>query len=102
MKRLTYPLPSEVVSLEADINYTILHLDSGKKIISSFTLKRFEERPEFSFFLRVNRGNLVNPEKIEKIEREGFMPEVILSNGSVLKVSRRRREVLIKFNLTNQ
>lgn len=94
MSKLPIKEPLNIVCLEADINYTIFHLNNGKKVVSSFTLKRFEERPEFSHYLRVNRGTLVNPAFIKAIETNGKTKEVLLFNGQVFNVSRRRLEVV--------
>ncbi len=85
---------STIVCLEADINYTIFHLANGKKIVSSYTLKRFVEQPEFSLFLRINRGSLVNPTSIQGVEKQGNTAALKLSNGEVRRVSRRRLGVL--------
>lgn len=88
------PDVTTIVCLEADVNYTIFHLKNGQKIVSSYTLKRFAEQPEFSLFLRINRGNLVNPSNIQSIEKQGSVSLIKLINGNEVRVSRRRVGVI--------
>jgi len=87
---MNFPDISTIVCLKADINYTIFHLKDGTKIVSSFTLKRFEKRKEFGLFLRVNRGSLVNPSGIQSIDKQENTAFVKLSNGETIRVSRRK------------
>ncbi len=98
MSKLPVAEPLNIVCLQADINYTIFHLKNGKKVVSSFTLKRFQERPEFSHYLRVNRGTLVNPTSIDCIEKHGDISYVKLHNGNAVRVSRRRANSIRNVN----
>jgi len=81
--------PLSITHLEADINYTVFHLLGGKKTVSSYTLKHFEEllRLQNSNFMRIHRGYMVNLSHIiSKTESD-----VTLIGDVVIPVSRRRR-----------
>lgn len=94
MVRIQYPKTNCIVYLEAHINYTIFHLKNGSRVLSSFTLKRHQETEKLASFLRINRGCLLNPDFIEKIEHHGQALSVKLKNNLEIRVSRRRTKVL--------
>lgn len=84
------PQNNEITYLEADINYTIFHLSGGKKIVSSFTLKKYERDIRLAGFLRVHKSFLLNPDFIIHYEQRGKKATIHLSTGKILSVSRRR------------
>jgi DNA-binding LytR/AlgR family response regulator len=90
VNNLSYPLHTNILYLEADVNYTIFHLINGKKIISSFTLKKYEQKQELGAFLRVNKSYLLNPNFIKNCQKKGNKTSVELSNGKIVQVSRRK------------
>lgn len=61
MIRIQDPNPNEIVCLESDVNYTILPLVNGKKVISRLTLKYHTETDVLSHFLRINRHPQIKP-----------------------------------------
>ena len=84
-----------IISCESDSNYTILLLKSKKKIIVSSTLKEMEEVLEDHSFARVHRSYLVNLNEVEKyVKGEGGY--LIMSDGSMIDVSRNKKELLLK------
>jgi two-component system LytT family response regulator len=86
---------------EADDNYTVLHLKNDKKIVVSLTLKEIEESLEEYPFSRVHRSYLVNLNEIEKyVKGEGGY--LVMSEGSVIDVSRSKKEILLKKLLPNK
>lgn len=93
MKRNLQPQTHEIIYLKGVQNYTELYLSNGKKIISSYTLLRHQEK--LNGFLRVSKSHLLNPHFIAKVNTIGSTKEVQMRSGKRVKVSRRRREVLI-------
>ena len=84
-----------IISCEADSNYTILHLKEKKKKVVSCTLKEIEELLEDHSFVRVHRCYLVNLNEVEKyVKGEGGY--LVMSDGSVVDVSRSKKEVLLR------
>lgn len=79
---------SDVVFLSADMNYTEIYFKTGRKMVSSFTLLRHQEKLEN--FIRVSKKHLVNPTFIRNYEHTGNKMNVEMKNGKCLKVSRRR------------
>jgi DNA-binding LytR/AlgR family response regulator len=103
MTPLKTPKNNEITYLEADINYTIFHLNDGKKIVSSFTLKKYESDSRLAGFLRVHKSFLLNPNSIVEYKQEGKKATVKLSNGKNVQVSRRKIGLLRAFiNTKNQ
>ncbi len=90
MNRLKTPENNEINYLEADINYTIFHLNDGKKVVSSFTLKKYEGEYRHAGFLRVSKSFLLNPDSILHCEQIGKKATIELSNGRKVQVSRRK------------
>lgn len=87
-------LAESILWLEGEGNYTRIHRQAQPVEVSAYTLKRFEER--FNGFLRVRRNALVNPVHIEGLRRTSCAELVVLlSDGTVLPVSRRRYHQVI-------
>lgn len=86
---------SEIIRAEADSNYTELHLVTGKKIVSSKTLKEIEISLAKSSFIRVHKSHLININFIKKyIKGDGGM--LILNDDSMIPVSRSNKDELLK------
>jgi DNA-binding LytR/AlgR family response regulator len=82
-----YVPPEEVQHLESDLNYTLIFLNDGQKILSSTTLKKIESRlMPFKNFVRVNKSLIVNLDFVENYENVGF----VLPDKRILTFSRRQ------------
>lgn len=93
MIKINYPQSNEILFLRGDINYTEFHLVDGKKMVSSFTLLRHQER--LDGFLRVSRKHLVNPEYVLQVEVNQGVRQILMLNGERISVARRRKDSLI-------
>jgi two-component system LytT family response regulator len=91
-------VPAEqVISCEADDNYTYLYLKNKNKIVACRTLKEMEEQlQDFHFFVRVHHSYLVNLNEVTKYVR-GEGGYLVMSDGSTVNVSRSRKEALMKW-----
>ncbi|MBK6979900.1 MAG: LytTR family transcriptional regulator DNA-binding domain-containing protein [Cytophagaceae bacterium] len=76
-----------VIMLEANINYTVFLMSSGKKRIMSYTLGMYGLLLSDKF-LRVNRSCIINQNFISNFDSENKL--MVLKNGTNIKVSRRR------------
>jgi len=95
MEGLQMIVIGSIISCEAESNYTILLLKDKKKITTSITLKEIEEALEDHSFVRVHRSYLVNLNEVEKyVKGEGGY--LIMSDGSMIDVSRNKKETLLK------
>ena len=79
-----------IIRLEADSNYTYIHLIGGKKITSAKTLKEYEDQLAVLNFYRIHKATLINMENVERYVR-GDDAYVIMKDKSSLEISRRRK-----------
>ena len=87
----------DIISCEADNNYTYLHLKNKRKITACRTLKEVEEQLEaFTSFIRVHNSYIVNLNEVTKYVR-GDGGYLTMSDGSMVDVSRSRKNALLKF-----
>lgn len=93
MLAVKLPSPQDILFLRGDINYTEFHLVNGKKVVSSTTLLRHQEK--LDGFLRVSRKYLVNPKYITEIENRQGVRQVLMLNGERIAVARRRKGSLV-------
>ena len=86
---------SDILHLEANGNFTHVHLADGEKHLVSNNLKMFEEiLPEPGFF-RIHQSYLVNTSRIKKFLKEdgGF---VLMQDGAKLPIARRRKDDFLR------
>jgi two-component system LytT family response regulator len=85
---------NEIVRCEADRNYTIFILTSGKKILVSNTLKEYDEMLSSYQFFRAHQSHLVNINHISSYEKKegGYL---IMKDKSSVPVSVRKKETLL-------
>lgn len=89
---------NELIHLDADSNYTLLYFTDDRKILASRTLKEFEDQLGEEQFIRLHNSHLVNINFISRyIKGEGG--QVVLANGKVIDVSRRKKAELMKMLL---
>lgn len=97
IKKITLPLGQgfkvvpveEIIYIEADSNYSVFHLNNNEKITVSKVLKEFEELLPSAFFLRIHKSSLVNLNYLAEYSNKNGL-QIVLKNGDVLNVSRRR------------
>jgi DNA-binding LytR/AlgR family response regulator len=82
---------NEVLYCEGNINYTHIHLISGKPKMLARTLMAVESRIASDSFVRISRKHLVNRKFITEIGAD----YVVMSDKRTLPISRRRRGVLL-------
>jgi two-component system LytT family response regulator len=85
----------DILYCEADSNYTKIFLINKKKIVSSRTLKEYEELLEDNGFIRIHHSHLVNKSHVvQYIKGEGG--QVLMADGVSLNVSRRKKEDVVE------
>ena len=85
---------NEVLFIESEDDYVMIHTNKGKHLKHQ-TMKFYEEHLSSSEFIRIHRSYIVNVSEIKKIEKYGKDTyQVILNNGTDLKVSRARYKEL--------
>ena len=91
--------PQDILYLESQGNYTLLHLNDNRKELSSRTLQIFEEKLKDCNFYRVNRGLIINFSAIEWLSPCSNNMSIILKTGEQFPVSRRRRKLISMIKL---
>lgn len=86
----------DIVYFKADENYTEIILENGKRVISSKTIKRYEEKMNKNIFYRTHKSFIVNVHNhMKELSREKGNV-VIMSNGHEIPVARRRMSDFVK------
>lgn len=86
---------TEIIYLEADSNYTILHLTGGQKIISTKTLSEYEELLSDSIFFRIHKSTIINLKQLKEYSKvEGDF--AVMNDKTKLDISRRRLPLFIE------
>ncbi len=85
----------DIIYLEASINYTHLYVKDNHKYTVSRTLKDFEDMLPPEIFLRIHNSYIINKDYVEKYIR-GDGGQVILTNGTLLDVSKRKKTEFLK------
>lgn len=85
---------SDILRCESDDCYTTYHLIDGKKIMVSKTLKESEETLSDSNFIRPHKSHLINLKYVKTLIRSdgGY---ILMSDGSEIPVSRRKKEYVV-------
>lgn len=84
----------EIIKCQADRAYCTFHLSNGKSILVSKSMKEFEQLLIANKFLKVHKSTIVNINYAKKYLR-GKGGQLIMSDGSVVYVSVRRKEELM-------
>ena len=84
-----------IISCASEGNYSIFFMKDKQKIVVSRPLKEIEEMLEEHSFLRVHNSYIVNMNEIDRfIKGEGGY--LIMSDSSIVDVSRSKKEMLLK------
>lgn len=86
---------NDILRCKSDNNYTEIFLKNGEKIVSCKTLKTYEKILENFDFIRVHQSHLVAKQYIKKI-RHTAGTQLLMNNGDVIAVSRRKKNILLK------
>jgi two-component system, LytTR family, response regulator len=85
---------NEIVALQADSNYTIIHKKEMQKVVVTKSLKDFEEVLDPNIFIRIHKSYIVNVNYIvEYNSTDGGM--VKMQDGNMWSVSRRQTDTLL-------
>jgi DNA-binding LytR/AlgR family response regulator len=82
---------SNIILLEAKVNYTLIYLKEGKKIMVAKTLKSLEEILAEHNFLRIHRAFLINGRHLQGYDKS--LGLVSLTNNYKVSTSRRKKEL---------
>ena len=81
-------LPKDIVLLQANENYTNVHLTNGRQIVVATTLKTLEKRFALVSFFRTHKSFLINLSCVKSHSETS----ILLSNEVEVTLSRRKKE----------
>ncbi|MCP4443395.1 MAG: response regulator transcription factor [Aureispira sp.] len=84
---------TDIIRCEASSNYTIIYLNTGKKIVAPKTLKEFEELLAPEGFFRVHQSHLINLKHTNQFLKTKNL--IRMSDGSEVEVSRRKKTLFM-------
>lgn len=85
---------ADIIRCEAEGNYTWFFMKDKTKFLITVTLGEFENVLESTGFFRIHKSHIINLEFLKKYKR-GEGGSVILTDGSEIEVSRRRKDAFI-------
>lgn len=85
--------PSEIVRLEAESNYTKLFFTNKKKLLTSRTLKDYDEILRGHGFIRIHKSHLINRQHVVNYLGEGLLT---MADDSQVEISRRRQHEVMQ------
>lgn len=86
---------SDLLYCESDGSYTTLKLRNGQSILTSRSIREFEEMLAMGGFYRLHKSFLINLSTIERFDRsEGG--SIVLTGGYKIPVASRKREDLMR------
>lgn len=79
----------EIIYIEADSNYSVVHLINQEKITVSKVLREFEELLPNDQFVRIHKSSIINLNHLKEYNSKNGL-QVFLKNGESINISRRR------------
>jgi two-component system LytT family response regulator len=89
----------DIVRCQSQGNYTEFYFTNNKKMLSSHNLGFFEDLLPAEKFCRIHHSYLINIDFIEKYNKGRNGGSVIMSDGTELDVSQRRKEDFLQYFL---
>ncbi len=89
---------SDILYLEGNINYTLIHLQNGKVKISPRTLRYHITNTLNETFIRIHRAFCVNKSHIQDYDQKLSPEFLMLTSGIKLSVSRRKKKNLLAYS----
>lgn len=84
--------PYDIIRLEGEGNYTNFFFINRRPLLTSKTLKEYEEILCEHGFIRIHKSHMVNCSHVVSYKNEG---ELIMKDNSVVEISRRRKEEVL-------
>jgi two-component system LytT family response regulator len=84
-----------IVRLAADGSYTKIYIEKGVEYLCSSNLRNFEGKLDLNIFIRINRSNIINKEKITSIvDKQHLVIE--MADGEIIDVPRRSKKEIME------
>jgi two-component system, LytTR family, response regulator len=77
----------EIIYFSSNKNYTLIKLDNGLEIKSSYNLGQYEELVKKENFIRIHNTYLVNKSRIKNIDSSAMFLRLL--NGEILPINKK-------------
>lgn len=84
----------QILYCRSEVNYTHFHFKDKKSVMTSKTLRFYQQILEKYWFLRIHRSSLINIKEVKRFIH-GKKGQVVLSNGEVLEVGNNYKKELL-------
>jgi two-component system LytT family response regulator len=91
-KETIFCRPDEIIRLEGEGNYTRFYFTGKQPLLTSRTLKEYEDILTSHGFIRVHKSHLVNKSGIVSYNADGML---VMKDASKVEISRRRKEEVL-------
>lgn len=88
---LSFVQLKEIIRLEAQGSYTVVHMQDGLKIMATVGIKDYEDLLPENLFYRIHHSHIINLNKIKSYQK-GRGGYVTMDDDSYIEVASRRRE----------
>lgn len=95
VKGISFYKPEEVVRMEGIDGYTHVYLKTGSKIMSSYSIGKYEKQLNPHAFFQCHRSHIINVEYISEFLNEGY---VILDTTHKVPVSKAKRKQFLNLD----
>jgi two-component system LytT family response regulator len=86
----------DIIRCEADGGYTWFHFANREKLLITKNIGEYEELLGDHGFFRAHHAALINYQHLSEFIK-GNAPSLIMSDGSTITVSRRKRDILLEY-----
>jgi len=83
--------PDQIIRLEADSNYTYIHLQDRQPLLMAKVLSDYESLLQPFGFIRTHRSHLVNRKHVSGLDFKG---SILMDDESTAAISRRKRKLV--------
>ena len=84
----------EIIHIKGDLQYSIIHVENGKNLTVSKNLNQMAKELNDSF-CRVHKSHIINLNKVKNYIK-GSGGQVLMDNGDVIDIARRRKEEFLE------
>lgn len=80
-----------IMRCQSENNYTTFFLNDERKIVTSRTMKDYEEALSYSYFMRCHRSHIINLNFVDRFDKNDG-GKIVMKDGAEVPLSRKFRE----------
>jgi two-component system LytT family response regulator len=87
---LSFVAVNTIIRFEAKGNYTTIYMTNGESLMTTRSIKEYEDMLPEPIFCRIHNSHIINLQRVQKYQK-GRGGYVIMEDGSAIEVATRRR-----------